>query len=395
MSFVENLRAVLTNILANKFRVLLTALGIMAGSLSIVLVAAIARGGEATVLEQFGRLSIDGIVVSTNTANTRLNEDVLAEIQQSAAIRDATMLLAGRSVLSHYKTTLSNILVSGVYPNYYDLHSLELARGSFISSIDNENRHRVVVLGADLARSLLGDDMLPLEDTYISIDAQKYAVVGILELVGEPLMGVDIDNTAFLPYHTVARYTFGNRNLRPIIQAFARDVLDVHVGVAEIEYLLRVHYNRPATEFRVRNVGRGLEATQEIVNIGTVILLAAAAIVLIVAGIGIMNVLFVSVKERTREIGLLKALGARHRDILLMFLLESILISLVGGFMGLALSFPVVPLIRLLNSYLDPALSIQGALIGLFFSILTGTVFGYYPAARAAELRPIEALNQE
>ena len=396
MSLIEIFRAVFTNILANKFRVFLTALGIIVGSLTIILVIGIGKGSQAAVEEQFAQLNVGTLYVMslpTSTSSTVLTTADLAAIQEDApSISDATITVNGKAEISYYNTAYSSSVL-GVTDNFKKLSNLKLEYGEFISPEDGKSRRKVVVIGSDLADILFEDTKSEAVGKMITIEKRKYEVVGVLARLGSSMQGVNIDEAVLTPYETATKYILGTQ-VKPRIIALAKDLEHVPTAIEEINSIIKQRYKgKDSSNFVIRDAGSSLAAAQDSAKTMSVLLIAVAAIVLIVGGIGIMNVLFVSIKERTREIGILKAIGSKRRDILLQFLLESIIISTSGGLLGVVLGIIIMPLMKYMDMRVIP--SLYGNVLALVFSIATGTFFGYYPAAKAAALRPIDALSYE
>jgi putative ABC transport system permease protein len=208
--------------------------------------------------------------------------------------------------------------------------------------------------------------------------------------MGTVSSGISPDDAIFVPYATGIKYITGT-DASPTITVIAEDVNNVETVVTNIESILAESY--PNAEFTVTDAGSKMEAAKASSNTLTMLLAAMATIVFIVGGIGIMNVLFVSVKERTKEIGILKAIGCSKKDILVEFLLEAAFISTLGGVLGVGLSVVIVPLVELFGVRVEP--TIVGAIVAVLFAILTGTLFGFYPALKASSLVPVEALSEE
>ena len=224
----------------------------------------------------------------------------------------------------------------------------------------------------------------------IYIDDRSYVVNGVLSSMGTVASGISPDDSVFIPYATGVKYLVGT-NVSPTITVIAEDVSNVSGVTEEITEVLATSY--PNAEFTFEDAGSKMEAASASNEILTMLLMAMAAIVFVVGGIGIMNVLFVSVKERTNEIGILKAIGCSQRNILFEFLAEAAAISLIGGVPGIVASLLVTPVAQYLGVRVE--LTPAAFLIALLFALITGTLFGFYPAYKASKLVPVEALGAE
>lgn len=395
MRLSEIFRAVFANISTNKFRVFLTALGIIVGALTIVLVVGIGKGSQASVEAQFSKLNVGTLYIQSapgTTSREQLGEEDLEMIQlQAASIATATLSVSGRAEVSSDQAAFASSVV-GVLDEYLDMNNLSMGEGDFIQPEDSDDRARTAVLGMDLAEILFPGDAAGAVGQTIQIAGRRFEVVGVLGQAGDATQGVNLDESVLIPYGTAVKYVTGP-DAKPRMIAVAKDVESVQPAISEINAVLRTIHAEEASAFTVRDAGSRLVAAQDSSRTMSVLLVSVAAIVLLVGGIGIMNVLFVSVKERTREIGVLKAIGAKRKDILLQFLFESIIISTAGGGIGLLLGMLLLPFMHLLDVQVIP--SIDGNVLALAFSIATGTFFGYYPALKAAALHPIDALRQE
>lgn len=395
MSLYEIFRAVFTNLRANKFRVFLTALGIIVGSLTIILVVGIGRGSQASVEEQFAKLNAGTIYVMPaqgGTTRVSLEPEDLQLIKDSASsVAAATISVNGKASVSVYQSAYDSSVI-GVLDDYQPLNNINMAYGEFIRYGDSENKNRTAVLGSDLAEILFEGDVSMAVGSTITVSNRRFEVIGVMQRLGDATQGVNIDESVLIPYETAVKYVVGT-DVKPRITALARDVDQVRMAIDQISSVLYTKYGSDASGFQIRDAGSRLVVAQDSARTMSILLVSIAVIVLIVGGIGIMNVLFVSIKERTKEIGILKALGARRRDILLQFLIESMLISTAGGLIGILLGFVAMPLMAYIEIRTIP--SVYGNVLALFFSVATGTFFGYYPALKAASLRPIEALSYE
>lgn len=395
MSLLEIIRSVLINISTNKSRVFLTSLGIIVGAFTIILVIGIGKGSEAAVAQQFGSLNAGTIIVQParapgQTIRASLEMSDLEKIKECPSVSNATMMIQGQAEVSYYDMSYTTSIV-GAMEDYITVSSLQVEYGSNITDEDSTKRNKVALIGSDLAEYLFGEDKAAALGQSLTVAGRKYEIIGVLKYQGGsgPMTP---DETVILPYNVAEKYVVGNRS-NPTINATAADINNVEGALEEIYAVLLEEHEKTIESFMIRDAGSALVAAQESAGTMSTLLIAVAAVVLLVAGIGIMNVLFVSVQERTREIGILKAIGASRRDILLQFLLEAVLVSAVGGLIGCVLSFLIVPFLGFLNVSILP--SMEGYMIATLFSVLTGTFFGYYPAARAAGLAPIDALRQE
>lgn len=279
--------------------------------------------------------------------------------------------------------------IAGVKNNYAGMSNLTMVAGSFIESSDETNKEKVCVLGYSVAKEIFGS-VKDAYDSTIYIDDRAYVVNGVISEVGTVSSGISPDDSIFIPYSTGVKYIVGT-DADPTITVIASDVDKVDTVMENIQSVLAENY--PNAEFTITDAGSKMEAASESNNTLTTLLIAMAAIVFIVGGIGIMNVLFVSVKERTKEIGILKAIGYTKKDILIEFLLEACFISILGGILGVLLSFGITPVVEHFDVRVE--LSVFGAALAVVFAVFTGTVFGFYPALKASKLVPVEALNEE
>ena len=279
--------------------------------------------------------------------------------------------------------------IAGVLDNYAQISNLSMAIGSFLTQENDESKEKVCVLGANVATEIFGSAYAAY-DGIVYIDDRPYVVSGVLEEMGTVASGISPDTAIFIPYQTGIKYVTGE-SIRPTITVIAADVNNVSAVMEDVNAVLEETYEGSA--FGLSDAGSKMEAATTSNQTLTLLLYSMAAIVFIVGGIGIMNVLFVSVKERTNEIGILKALGCSRKDILMEFLLEASCISFVGACIGVLLSLGITPAVELFH--VRVSLSAQGAALSLVFGVITGTVFGFYPAYKASRLVPVVALNQE
>ena len=449
MRFSELMGLVWVNIMENKFKVLLTSLGIIVGAATIVLVIAIGQGGKADVADQFKNLNAGAVEVSYDPnmqglenqgggfpgggmpgggmpampsgggnrggggggfpgdmmmagggggiAGVRSNVDstlTYSDVEEIALfvpdITTATISASGSyAVLGYDMEEEEEYTVVGVYPANTEVSTLEMSMGDFITDDDIDEMGRVCVIGSDVCSEIFGSAANAYNNV-LTIDDRDYTIVGILESMGTVSSGVSPDSAIYLPYTTAEKYLFG-KEIDPIITVLAEDVSDVEAVMENVEITLSsIH---PGVTYTITDAGSSMEAATQSANTMSLLLIAVASIVFIVGGIGIMNVLFVSVQERTREIGILKALGCSRQNILMEFLMESNMISTFGGIVGVVIGSALMPVLSQFSMRVEA--SAAGVVMALLFAIITGTLFGFYPAAKAAALKPIEALNHE
>lgn len=409
MNIIESARVALRSLRANKLRSGLTTLGIVIGVASVIALMALGSGTQAEVTEQFESLGSNllsissaamrfrGMSMGAASAQTLTNDDVEAITQLATSISAiAPQYSISAQVVYGNKNTQTTAL--GVTPDYLIVRNFQVARGRFIDSLDLTNQAKVAVLGATVAEDLLGETLLdPLGKT-IKINRQNYQVVGVMASKGQ--MGFMIgDDQVFIPLST-AQIKFGgagNTSLQSIdVQVVSTDKMEW--AKAELTAILRARHGLAAgqsDDFTVSDMTQMVETIGEVVGIFTMLLGSIAAISLVVGGIGIMNITLVSVTERTREIGIRKAVGAKRRDILAQFLAEAVALSLLGGVIGILLGYGAAQVITPLLGGTRALVSSSSVVMALSVSLGMGLFFGIYPASRAASLHPIEALRYE
>lgn len=398
MGILETIKLAVEGIWLNKVRSMLTALGIIIGTATIILVVAIGQGSKKSVDDQYSTMSVTTIYVMADpqsSAPTKLsNKDPEVIKEKCPSVLEASAQISGRASVS-YGANTEQTTVNGVGAEYQYLTNLKFSNGSFFTEESAEGKEKVAIIGADVAESLFGETSDSYIGQTITINKKKFTIGGIIERKGETVGNTSIDEGIFVPYATAQTYLLGN-NVTPRLIVQAKDLASVAPAMDEITLALRgAHKLRPTAsdDFRVRDAGSKLAAAQETAKTMSILLVSIAVIVLVVGGIGIMNVMLVSVRERIKEIGTRRALGARKKDILGQFLYEAIVLSMAGGLLGVLLGEALIPLL----TYLDVAAirSIQGVILAFIFSGIVGIFFGFYPAKKAADSNPIEALRFE
>ena len=399
MKLLEMLRIVMINILQNKVKVMLTSIGIIVGSVTIVMVIAIGRGREEEVKAQFSGLSAETVYVNLDYMKIgnkdfseipKLTQDLMEQMMDESQTLKGIYLRgdAYSEVTLNGKTEY--ISVTGVTEEYSLVSNLETAYGENISEFDVEEMTSVAVIGEGIAKKYYPNVEEAIGST-IRIGDKAFTIIGILERKGDGLQGLSADDTIFIPF-TTAEQSILNEYTMPQIVALSKDLSTVKFSMKEMKSTLNYVLD-DGSYYTLEDAGSRIEAATQSAGTMNMLLIAMATIVFIVGGIGIMNVLFLSIKERTKEIGILKALGSSKEEILLQFLFESVIISTFGGIMGVLLSYLLMPLMKYTNTPVSP--SIEGQIISIIFAMITGTLFGLYPAYKASQLKPIEALSYE
>jgi len=410
VSLLGLLRVAMRALAVNKLRSALTMLGIIIGVAAVIVMIAVGGGAQARVEEQIRSLGSNLLLILSGTttaggvrmgfgSNQTISEDDAAAIPREVPQTLAAPALRGTAQIVWGNQNWSTVIF-GVTPEYIDVRQWELAAGRLFDATDMAGATKVCLIGQTVARQLFGGAD-PVGQA-IRIRRVPFTVIGVLESKGQSMMGTDQDDLILMPITTARKRVLGASNL-----AKQRSVGTIWVKVAEgydmktaeeqVRALLRQrHRLQPGQDddFSLRNLEE-VAATQEASSRVLALLLAAVASVsLVVGGIGIMNIMLVSVTERTREIGLRMAVGARNRDILGQFLVEAVTLSLIGGLVGVALGMAAAFGVAQLAGW-RIVIAPQAVLLAVAFAFVIGVFFGFYPARKAARLNPVEALRFE
>ncbi|MBL9044158.1 MAG: ABC transporter permease [Myxococcales bacterium] len=401
MPLFELLLTALDTLRANKVRAVLTTLGVIIGVLSVILLVSLGEGARSYLGDTFAGLGSNilqvqpgrretkgfgGPALGTVYKITREDEQILA--RRSTATDGVSGVVTGGGTV-RYLNRRRDTLVLGVSSRFTEIRQMNVEQGRFLSDEDIESRRRFVVLGRTVLSELFGEEN-PLGKV-IKVADGEFRVIGLMEHKGQTL-GFDLDDIVFIPV-TTAMDLFAMEGLSHILLR-ARDKVSVDPAIEEVTDILRRRHN-DQVDFTIISQDDMLSTVNGIMNTFSLVLIAIASISLVVGGIGIANIMLVSVRERTREIGVRRAVGAKKRHVLLQFLLESIVISLLGGLIGLGLGALIIMVGRLLLPGLPVRLSFDIVLIAVGFSGLVGVLSGVVPAQRAASLDPVEALRYE
>ena len=387
---LQSFKMALKAIGGNKMRSFLTVLGVVIGVVAIVVLVAIAQGTNASVVSSIESMGTNMLSVSINARRSNpITLDNLNELAQDESIAHVAPYTRVSGTVKAGVTTYDDGQIIGTTQGYEVIRGYELSRGRFITQPDLDNRIFVAVLGSEAATEMFGKTDA-VGETF-SINGYTFTVVGVLEANGSDSTGSQ-DNQIFIPYTLAQRLSNTTRISSFYVSAVSSEGL--YVAQAAVESYLQKIFPTTYSQYSVYNQTEMLSTLNETTATLTLMMGGIAAISLLVGGIGIMNIMLVSVSERTREIGIRKAIGASRGNILLQFLIEALVVSLMGGLLGLLISLGAI---SLLGPVLDMTLSVSptvaGAAIG--FSVLIGVVFGIYPANKASRLKPIDALHYE
>lgn len=392
-------------LMANKMRSLLTMLGIIIGVGAVIAMVSIGMGVRNNIQQSIASLGSNMLIVMPGAENrtgvrggagsktTLEDEDADAIKAKIGGIDNVSAMVSGSYQVvfgnSNWKTS-----VQGVSPDYMDIRSLEVESGIFITEHDMVKRNRVAVIGSTVSENLFGGSN-PVGQN-IRIDNQPFKIIGVLKKKGQSSMGQDQDDVIIVPMTTAQERMLGVNYVHSInVQVSSPDIMDE--VQEDIETLLRQRHHiakGQEDDFNVRNLTSLMETMDSTTAMITMLLGAVAGISLLVGGIGIMNIMMVSVTERTREIGIRKALGATFRNIMMQFLIESVVIGIIGGFIGIFMGCTLSIAVAEFFNF-NTVITLLPIAVSFSFAVGTGLFFGIYPARKAAKLDPIEALRYE
>jgi len=413
MNIVESIHLAMRGLSANKMRSALTMLGIIIGVGAVIALLSIGQGAQAAITEQIQGIGSNLIFIipgAFRQGGVSFGVGSLASLtlDDAEAIADpfdcpdviAVAPELTRSAQIVYRNQNANSSVVGTTPDYAFVRKVEVEQGHFFSTQELVSSARVAVLGGRLAVDLF--DVESPVGTTIRINRIPFRVIGVLAERGGPGGGGGSDDSVFVPISTAQTRLFGSVTARrggravSIISASAIDEERMDSAIEQITEVLRQRHGIQYQEddFTVTSQKDILDMLNQVTDILTIFLGAIAAISLLVGGIGIMNIMLVSVTERTREIGIRKAVGAKRRDIMIQFLIEAVVLSVIGGVMGIGFGALVAAIVNS-TGVLITKVSVQAVILAVTFSLTVGLFFGLYPATRAANLNPIDALRYE
>lgn len=392
------------SLIANKLRSLLTMLGIIIGVAAVIALVSIGNGVKQDIEDSISSLGSNLLVVlpgAPRTPGARSSQGSMKSLKISdyeaiaklEGVKAASPMTNGSYVVI-YQNKNWTTSVAGVNSNFQDVNNWTMTSGRFFSDKNVQNRERVAVVGETVVKNLFTDEDPVGKE--IRVKNIPFRVIGVLKSKGNGTMGNDQDDTVLIPYTTSMERVEGIDYLRRVY-VVAKDDGGIDRLQADIENLLRVRHNIKDTnldDFNIQNMKSIMETVAQTTGTFTLFLGAVAAISLVVGGIGIMNIMLVSVTERTREIGVRKALGATYSVIVTQFLIEAVVISLMGGFIGIAFGIGASKVIGRVSG-MSTIVSVPTIIMSFAFSMAIGLIFGIYPARKAAKLNPIDALHYE
>ncbi|WP_026562465.1 ABC transporter permease [Bacillus sp. J37] len=389
MNLLESIKMALKSIKGNKLRAFLTMLGIIIGVASVITLVGVGQGSSNSVTEEIGSLGTNLLTLSvTDTESVQLKEDQLDQFNELNGISEVAPIVSGR-VTAKSGENSTQVSITGTTSSYLTVRDLSLSQGRFLSDMENELRQKVVVLGSDTASTLFPRKN-PIGES-VQINGVSFKVIGVLESVGSSL-GTSGDSVIIAPLSITQRLT--KSTTIGTIYLKAQDEQMVDRAKFQVQGVMTTLFPNLSDYYSVSSQEDLMETMSSVSDTMTIMLGGIASISLLVGGIGVMNIMLVSVSERTKEIGIRKAIGANRKSILLQFLIEAVVLSVIGGLIGVALGLGISRLIEVFSS-LAITYSPTVTLAAFLFSFAIGIIFGVFPANKASKLNPIQALRQE
>ncbi|MEN6372933.1 MAG: ABC transporter permease [Armatimonadota bacterium] len=406
MNILESISVALEGLVANKMRSALTMLGIIIGVSAVITMLALAGGASSQMMSRIKQMGTNVLIVRSGQSksgavrggfgsmDTLTLDDADAVAEKCSAIAKTAPEASGMAQ-AEFRNNNTNTTILGTTPDYLDIRNYRVNKGRFFRLRDVKSMRTVAVIGPTTATTLFGK-MSPVGKK-ISIKGIRFQVIGVLASKGTAGGFGDPDDQIMVPVTTAMQRLFGLQYIR-MIDAQAVTMAQMDKATSQITKLLRKRHrlaDSAEDDFVVRNQAEIMEMASETSKVFTLLLGGIASVSLLVGGIGVMNIMLVSVTERTREIGIRKAIGARNRDIQLQFLVEALVLSMAGGVIGILLGMAGSSIISSISSSFKATVSLGSILLSFGFSALVGVFFGYYPARAASQLDPIEALRYE
>ncbi len=404
MNLVECILTALRSLSQNKVRSFLTTLGVIIGVMSVILLVALGEAAQKYVENEFAGMGSNIILISPGKQETtssmivvnagsyrKLTTENAREIKRKAfGVKGVSGNVLGTAQL-RYGNLERNCLMLGVMEDLAEIRQLHMQQGRFISAEDVDKNTKVCIIGQEVKKALFGDK--PALHERISVNRMKHVIIGVMEQKGM-MMGINLDDLVLVPLPSGQEMFYGGENTLFEIIASARSPEDIKPAVASIREILKAAHDY-SEDFTVNDQDGLLGSFSKIFDMLRFMLAGIAGISLVVGGIGIMNIMLVSVRERIREVGVRKAVGAKRRDIGLQFLIEAVVLSVLGGTTGIAIAWLGTLILRLMYPSLPVAISMWSVITAFVFSFTVGVFFGVYPAVKASGVDPVEALRYE
>ena len=387
MKLKQSVKMAWAAVISNKMRSFLTMLGIIIGVMAVVLLISLVQGGTGSITESMDELGGDQIIVNVTETHEKLTYHELAELEGDGGIETVSPYISGMGT-AKAEGNSCDVSVFGITPSYQDVQGLDIEEGRNITGLDQEEGLNVCLVGAGVGTDLFGTTRVLGES--IRVNGYDYRIIGILEEEDQSRMNSSSKNV-YLPLSNAQRLL-----KQTGITSFYLSARDDAIQEAQNtidEYLLKKFGSDDG--YSIINMSNIMDMMDTVMSTLSLMLGGIAAISLLVGGIGIMNIMLVSVTERTKEIGIRKAIGAQRSDITVQFMIESVFISLIGGIIGMVISQAVLSVLNVLFTDYHFAIAPSVAALALGFSVGVGLIFGIYPANKAAKLKPINALRFE
>jgi len=386
MKVGQAVKMAIASIRSNKMRSFLTMLGIIIGVLSVVLLVSLVQGATGSITSELDSLGGNQLTVTITDPSSKLTLSDVNSLADKDEIGKVAAYNSGNGTVKAGGNK-EEVSISGITENYSDFSELNLLNGRGILNIDNEYRLNVCVIGNSVAVNLFGNtDVI---GSQIRLEGKDYLIVGVLEEQGESMMG-STDSTVYIPFTNAQRLLYSTGVTSFYVSSSSAETLELAEDTMDSFLLERTG---DSDSFSVINMATIQDTINAVLSTMSLLLAGIAGISLVVGGIGIMNIMLVSVTERTKEIGVRKAIGAQKRDIVTQFIIESVTLSLMGGIIGMLLSMGILGLLTAILADYTFTVSISVAALALGFSMMVGLIFGIYPANKAAKLKPIDALR--
>ncbi|MCO0596084.1 ABC transporter permease [Peribacillus butanolivorans] len=377
------------SIKTNKVRAFLTMLGIIIGVASVIVLVSIGQGSSQSVQEEINSLGTNLLTVSvSDTDSVELTDDTIEQFKDLSGISEVAPVVSGRVYAKNGETS-TQVSMTGTTSSYISVRDLELSQGRFLTDMETELRSKVVVLGSDTADTLFENQKAV--DQNVLIGGVSYRVIGVLKSVGTS-MGSSGDDVIIAPITTAKRATSSTTIGTVYLKAENENI--VERVMYQVQGTMTKLFPGQSDNYSVSNQEDLMDTMSSVSDTFTLMLGGIASISLLVGGIGIMNIMLVSVSERTKEIGIRKAIGANRKAILLQFLIEAVVLSCLGGLLGVGIGLGIAKLVSIVSS-LTISYSWSVTMMAFLFSIFIGVVFGVFPANKASKLNPIQALRHE